>query len=63
MQGYQGSRLQLERGASSSGVIAGGVKLKLLTIWFCGNRNIAKGASEDRLTHRGPQRLLTGSDG
>ena len=32
-------------------VIAGGVKMKLLAIWFCGNRSMAKGASEDRLAH------------
>ena len=31
--------------------LAGGVKLKLLAIWFCGNRSMAKGTSEDRLAH------------
>ena len=25
--------------------------MKLLVIWFCGNRNMAKRASEDMLTH------------
>ena len=25
--------------------------MKLLAIWFCGNRSMAKGASEDRLAH------------
>ena len=25
--------------------------MKLLAIWFCGNRGMAKGASEDRLAH------------
>ena len=30
---------------------AGGVKKMLLAIWFCGNRSMAKGASEDRLAH------------
>ena len=25
--------------------------MKLLVIWFCGNRSMAKEASEDRLTH------------
>ena len=66
MQAYLGSRPQLERGALGSVVIAGGVKMKLLAIWFCGNRSMAKGASEDRLAHLsicwrrtpGPQRLL-----
>ena len=48
MQGYLGSRLQLERGALGSAVIAGGEERKLITIWFCGNRSVAKGASEDR---------------
>ena len=51
MQGYLGSRPQLERGALGSAVIAGGVKMKLLWIWFRGNRSMAKGASEDRLAH------------
>ena len=45
---YRISR-QLERGALGSEVIAAGVKIKLLAIWFCGNRSMAKGASEDRL--------------
>ena len=36
---------------SASAVIAGGVKVKLLAIWFCGNRSMAKGAPEDRLAH------------
>ena len=40
-----------ERGALGSVVIDGGVKMKLLAIWFCGNRSIAKEASEDRLAH------------
>ena len=48
MQGYLGFRPQLERGALGS-VIAAGVKMKLLAIWFCGNRSMAEGASEDRL--------------
>ena len=26
-------------------------KMKLLAIWFCGNRSMAKGASKDRLAH------------
>ena len=51
MQGYLGSRPQLERGALGSVVIAGGVKMKMLAIWFGGNRSMAKGASEDRLAH------------
>ena len=25
--------------------------MKLLEIWFCGNRSMAKGASEDRFVH------------
>ena len=32
MQGYLGSRPQLERGALGPGVIAGGVKMKLLAV-------------------------------
>ena len=32
------------RGALGSAVIAGGVKMKLLAIWFCGNQSMAKGA-------------------
>ena len=28
---------------------SGGVKLKLVAIWFYGNQSMAKGASEDRL--------------
>ena len=51
MQDYLGSRPQLEKGALGSVVIAGGVKMKLLAIWFCGNRSTSKGASEDRLAH------------
>ena len=51
MQGYLGSRPQLQRGALGSEVITGGVKMKLLAIWFCGNRIMAKRASEDRLAH------------
>ena len=50
MQDYLRSQPQLERGALGSVVIAGGVKMKLLAIWFCGNRSMAKEASEDRLT-------------
>ena len=46
-----GSRPQVEIGALGSAVITGGVKMKLLAIWFCGNRSMAKGASEDRLAH------------
>ena len=46
-----GSRPQLKRGALGSTVIAGGVKRKMLAVWFCGNRSMAKGASEDRLAH------------
>ena len=42
MQDYLGSRPQLERGALGSAVIAGGVEMKLSTIWFCGNRGMAK---------------------
>ena len=71
MQDYLGSRPQLERGALGSTVIAGGVKMKLLAIWFCGKRNMAKGVSENRLAicrpaegiYQGPQRLLASSDG
>ena len=37
MQDYPGPRPQLERGALDSAVIAGGVKVKLLKIWFCGS--------------------------
>ena len=51
MQDYIGSPPQLERGALGSAVIAGGVQMKLLAIWFCGNRSMAKGVSEDRLAH------------
>ena len=51
MQGYLGSLPHLERGAFGSVVIAGGVKIKLLAIWFCGNRSMTKGVSEDRLAH------------
>ena len=36
---------------TGSAFIAGGVKMKLFAIWFCGNRSMAKGASEDRLAH------------
>ena len=70
VQGYLGSRPQLERGVLGSVVIAGGVKMKLLAIWFV-DRSMAKGASEDRLAHlwicwrrtSGSQRQLAGSDG
>ena len=51
MQGYLGSLPHLERGALGSAVIALGVKMKLLAIWFCGNGSMAEGASEDRLAH------------
>ena len=51
IQDYPGSQPQLERGALGSAVIPGGVKMKLLAIWFCGNRSMAKGASEDRLAY------------
>ena len=51
MQGYLGPPPQLERGALGSVVMAGGVKMKLLAIWFCGNRSMAKGVSENRLAH------------
>ena len=51
MQDYLGSQPQLERGVLGSAAIAGGVRMKLLAIWFCGNRSMAKGASEDRLAH------------
>ena len=51
MQDYLGSPPQLERGPLGSAVIDGGVKTKLLAIWFCGNRSMAEGASEGRLTH------------
>ena len=40
MHGYLGFRPQLERGALGSVVIAGGVKMKLLVIWFCGKRSV-----------------------
>ena len=49
MQGYLGSRLQLERGALRSAFTAGGVNMKLSVIWFCRNRSMAKETSEDRL--------------
>ena len=49
MQGYLGSRPQLETGALGSVVIAGGVKMKLLAILVVGNRSMTKGASGDRL--------------
>ena len=51
MQGYLGSQPQLERCALGSVFLAGGVVMKLLAIWFCGNRSMAKGATEDRLAH------------
>ena len=55
MQGCLGSGPQLESGAVGSAVIAGGLQMKLLAFWFCGNpptnRGTAKGASEDRLAH------------
>ena len=77
MQGNLGSQPHLERGALDSVVIAGGVKMKLLAVWFCGNRSMAKEASEDRLAYmlicwrRTPgspetacrQRWMTGLDG
>ena len=50
MQDYLGSQPQLEKSAFGSAVTAGGVKMKLLAIWFCGNRNRANGASEHRST-------------
>ena len=40
-----------QRGTLRSGVIAGGVKMKLLVIWFCGKGSMAKGVSEDKLAH------------
>ena len=51
MQDYLESQPQSERGALFSVVIAGGVKMKLVTIWFCGAQSMAKGTSEDRLAH------------
>ena len=42
VQGYLGSWPQLERGTLSSMVIAEGVEVKLLAIWFCGDRNMAR---------------------
>ena len=71
MEDYLGSQPQLERGTLGSAVIVGGVKMKLLAIWFCGNRSMATGVTEDKLAvcesagggNRGPQRLLAGSDG
>ena len=48
VQDYLGSRPHLERGALGSAVIARVVKMKLFSIWFCGDRNTAKGALEDR---------------
>ena len=51
MQDYLGSRPQLERGALGSSIVAECAKMKLLAIWFCGNRSMTKGASEDRLAH------------
>ena len=50
MQDYIGSRPQLERGTLGYAVIAGGVKM-FLAMWFCENRSLSKGASEDRLMH------------
>ena len=55
MQDYLGSQPQSERGAFGSAVIAGGVKMKLLAIWFCGNRSMEKGALEDRQTPGSPE--------
>ena len=46
-----GSQPQLEGGALGSAAIAGGVNMKLWAIWFCGNRSMAKGVSEERLVH------------
>ena len=45
MQDYLGSRPQLERGTLGSAVISGGIKMKLLSIWFLwepkhGKRNV-----------------------
>ena len=40
MQGYLGSQSQLERGALRSVIISGGLKMKLYTIWFCGNQSM-----------------------
>ena len=53
MQDYLGSRPRLEReSALGSAIIAGGVKMKLLVIWLCGNRSLTKDrASEDRFAH------------
>ena len=51
MQDYLGSRPQSERSALGLAVIAGGVKMKCLTIWFCWNRSMTKGALEDRVAH------------
>ena len=51
MQDYLGSQPQLKRGTLGSAVIAGGVEMKLLVTWFCGNRSMVKGASEDSLAH------------
>ena len=51
MQDYLGFRPQLERGAFGSAVIAGGVEMKLLAVWLCRNRSMAKGTSKDRLAH------------
>ena len=71
MHGYLGSRPQLERAALGSAVIAEGVKMKLLAIWFCGNRSMARGGRRTGshicrsvgCRHLGPQRLLACSDG
>ena len=41
MQCYPRSRPQSENGALGSAVTAGGEKMKLLAIWFCGNRSTA----------------------
>ena len=49
MHGYRRSLPRLVRSALGSEVTAAGVKMKLLAIWFSGNRSIAKRASEDKL--------------
>ena len=71
MQNYLGSRPQLERGALGSAVIAGGVKMKLLAIWFCGNRRNGKRSAGGQAhtfvdlpqAGTGIPRLLGGSNG
>ena len=51
MQDYLGSQPQLERGVLGSVVTTGGVKMKLLAIWFCGSQSMANGVSEDKFAH------------